>query len=63
MGLFRYNGAIWVRVCPDDDEMLLLLRAKADGKHTSPDIIERDMYGENATPWILFKEDNRGKQK
>ncbi|KAI5656650.1 hypothetical protein M9H77_25443 [Catharanthus roseus] len=45
-----------------NNEMLLLLRHKAQGNiinpRPSPMIVERDFYSENSTPWIIFKQDD-----
>ncbi|KAI5640867.1 hypothetical protein M9H77_00535 [Catharanthus roseus] len=53
---------IGFRFHPTDEDMLLLLRHKAQGNtinpKLSPMIVERDFYSENGTPWIIFKQDD-----
>ncbi|KAI5640869.1 hypothetical protein M9H77_00038 [Catharanthus roseus] len=56
------HQTIGFRFHPTDEEMLLLLRHKAQGNiinsRSSPMIVERDFYFENGTPWMIFKQDD-----
>ncbi|KAI5665169.1 hypothetical protein M9H77_24492 [Catharanthus roseus] len=56
------HQTIGFRFHPTDEEMLLLLRHKAQGNTINPKlsamIVERDFYSENGTPWIIFKQDD-----
>ncbi|KAI5640868.1 hypothetical protein M9H77_00037 [Catharanthus roseus] len=56
------HQTIGFRFHPTDEEMLLLLRHKAQGNiinsRSSPMIVERDFYVENGTPWMIFKQDD-----
>ncbi|KAI5650254.1 hypothetical protein M9H77_36259 [Catharanthus roseus] len=56
------HQTIGFRFHPIDEEMLLLLRHKAQqniiNPRSCPMIVERHFYSENGTPWIIFKQDD-----
>ncbi|KAI5683665.1 hypothetical protein M9H77_04893 [Catharanthus roseus] len=53
-----FCGNIGYHFVPTDVEMLMLLRRRVEGMNICSRVIERDMYGETATPWLIFRGDD-----